>query len=675
MSKLNGKDSEISVFRNEHIQNLIVDHVGHVNDLGIAVLDKDRRHIFANTQYAMLLNIPHDSLTPNITIEDVIKQSIGHDTLSDEFKTTVDQELRHMSDRLSGGVTSDVSRSIRTIDGRRLSMRGHYTKDHFLIMTLKDVTESKRNKALLDVAMSEGKSGYWAYHFGSDKFTYSDSVKDRLSAREIKRIEETGLWAIITQEDLPGMMAAWQQTLEHGTPINVTYRVKTEKDGVIWQHSKGKIYFADDGRASHIVAYVRDITQDVDTQQALVVARKASHMKTEFLARMSHEIKTPLNAIIGLADGLLLDNSLNDKARQAAGYIDKAAEGLNTLLTQILDHSKLSSQNVKLENRDADIRDLLDEKVAIWRPACEKKGLTLSLIIDESVPQIVHLDTCRLEQCLNNVLSNAVKFTDTGKIRVIAKCVTLKDTQTLAIAIKDTGIGLSQEQAEKVFTPFEQADTSTTRLYGGTGLGMSITQRTLKLMGGEIHYQSRPGKGTVFLMTLPLNQPQKKIEAKTAAPPDKDVNLSVRVQSHPVMPFANLNVLCVEDNKANHLVVERLIGDHVKSLTFAVNGVEALKRLEVQAYDIVLMDIHMPEMNGIETTIEIRNSSESWANIIIIALTADPDYQHARICKNLGMDGSVSKPVRRKDLFTAFDHALKQRLKPHSREHTARKAG
>jgi len=286
---------------------------------------------------------------------------------------------------------------------------------------------------------------------------------------------------------------------------------------------------------------------------------------------------------------------------------------------------------------------------------------------DPKVPEQLLLDEFRLQQCLNNLLSNAVKFTESGRIDVIVKTAIVKDRDSLIIAVKDTGIGMTDEQSNAIFDEFTQADNSISRTYGGTGLGMSITKQLAELMGGEVRVKSEFGAGSTFALVLPILESDDELQSKdldTVHQVPKTLNTprssgpSSPDASQPSKPFEGLSVLCVEDNPVNQKVVRRLIGKRVANLTFANNGREALKVLSMMHVDVVLMDIHMPVMDGIEATLEIRGSKEPWANVIIIALTADPDYQQKRICKNIGMDDTIAKPVKREDILKAFDRTL-----------------
>jgi len=383
---------------------------------------------------------------------------------------------------------------------------------------------------------------------------------------------------------------------------------------------------------------------------------------------MSHEIRTPLNAIIGMSDSLK-EEDLSDDIMEVIEDIEQAAEGLHQLLSRTLDHAKLISDKMQIDLHNDNVRDVISTSTKLWNPQCSAAGIALRSHFDTDLPEQLLLDGFRLQQCLNNLLSNAVKFTEAGRIDVIVKTAPIKGRNSLIIAVKDTGIGMTVEQSQSIFDEFTQADNSISRNYGGTGLGMSITKQLTELMGGEIRVKSELGQGSTFALVLPilenvddLNSSDGKtiLQEETALEtPEQDAESLAPELPQPQKPFEGLSVLCVEDNSVNQKVVKRLIGKRVENLTFANNGREALAVLNTMHVDVVLMDIHMPVMDGIEATLEIRGSKEPWANVVIIALTADPDYQQKRICKNIGMDEALAKPVKLSDILEAFDNVLK----------------
>lgn len=552
------------------------------------------------------------------------------------------------------------------LDGHQIRINTWYMASGDIVTTARDVSEDRRQISLLEIAMDAADAGFWSVNFETGKYTYSDSVMRRLNAAEIEKMQNTGLQSIVHKDDIVKMTEAWKNILAGKTDFDMTYRVVTEKDGVMWQRSVGQLEKGSDGRSVGATAFVKNITDDVKKQSDLLVAKESSKAKSEFLARMSHEIRTPLNAIIGMSDSLK-EEDLPEDIMEVIEDIEQAAEGLHQLLSRTLDHAKLISDKMQIDLNNENIREVISTSTKLWNPQCSASGIALRTHFDSNLPEQILLDGFRLQQCLNNLLSNAVKFTESGRIDVIVKIAAVKGRDSLIIAVKDTGIGMTAEQSKSIFDEFTQADNSISRTYGGTGLGMSITKQLTELMGGEVRVKSESGVGSTFALVLPVLESDDDLKftdvskvqhvPTTLDTPDKSAPITPETVE-PKKPFEGLSVLCVEDNPVNQKVVKRLIGKRVANLTFANNGREALDILGAMHVDVVLMDIHMPVMDGIEATLEIRGSKEPWANVVIIALTADPDYQQKRICKNIGMDDTIAKPVKREDILKAFDRTL-----------------
>ena len=569
-----------------------------------------------------------------------------------------------MPDVLASVIASGEEKRITTLattaDGRTLSIATLFPGDGTVIATLRDVSDIVADRMTLDAAVRGANAGYWALDLQTGRFTYSDSVAARLSARERRIMQEHGLFAIIHKDDVTRISAQWQDIVSGVAPFDLTYRVMTETDGEMWQRSMGQLIRRADGKLTKAIAFVMDITEDMKNRADLEEARDLAKTKADFLARMSHEIRTPLNAIIGMADSLS-DEPMSPVVRETVDDIETAAEGLFDMLSRTLDHAKLETGAVRAEFEDIDPRDVLKACADMWRPKSKAKGLGFRVAIANDVPATMPLDSFRLRQCLNNLVGNAVKFTETGHVTLAARAIQHGGRPHLAVVVQDTGIGMSADQQRSVFDAYAQADGTISRRFGGTGLGLSICRQLAALMGGSVSVRSEPGKGAAFILLLPVEaQPADTADAPAPAPSGQSSRPEeprVAETTEP-RPFEGLSVLCVEDNPVNQKVVERLIGKRVSQLHFASHGREALSVLNTVHVDVVLMDIHMPVMDGIETTMQIRRSDEPYANVIIIALTADPDYQQMRICKNIGMDDTIAKPVRREDILDAFDRTL-----------------
>jgi len=666
-------------------ENETVSNILKALDIAYAVIDKDRiiRHVEGDA--AGILGIGTNDTLTGRAVTDILEQFRIEDPASGAVvKLDVANDLIDLS--LSSGEPHRTSVFLTAIDGRRLRVNTWYDGKSGCTILMRDITEDKAYRNLFEVAMGAANAGFWSMDLKTGKYSYSASVLQRLTDEEQALLQANGLFAILHPQDLKALKSEWMDVVKNRRDFDFKYRVKIAENPNMWQRSIGQIVCAPNGTPLRATAFVMDITEDVNKTKALSAERSASKAKSEFLARMSHEIRTPLNAIIGMSDSLR-DEDLSDDVRDVVTDIENAAEGLHYLLSRTLDHAKLVSDNVQINLEMSDPRQLIGTVSRLWKPQITNKQLKFQVIIDPKLPESMLLDELRLQQCLNNLLSNAAKFTKFGSISLIARHAVVKGQPHVLFAVKDTGIGMREEESKRIFDPFTQADGSIQREFGGTGLGMSITKNLCELMGGEIKLKTERGKGSTFALVLPvlenidqLPKPEKEMaqisgpqlsapllskervqieqEARVileAAGGDAD---EISGRSDNVKPFDGLNVLCVEDNPINQKVVKRLIKSRVAQLYFAENGREALNVLKQVPVDVVLMDIHMPVMDGIEATLEIRKSDQAYANVIIIALTADPDYQQRRICRNIGMDDTIAKPVKREDILNAFDRTV-----------------
>ncbi|HQU09186.1 MAG TPA: ATP-binding protein, partial [Opitutales bacterium] len=412
-----------------------------------------------------------------------------------------------------------------------------------------------------------------------------------------------------------------------------------------------------EGLLSEIEFTNRQLEESIaKANQWAVEAELANQAKSNFLAMMSHEIRTPMNGIIGFTN-ILLDSPLRDDQHEWVETIRSCGDALLVLINDILDYSKIEAGNLELETNPFELAVCLKEVADLMSIKIQDKGLALKVVIGPDTPKVIYGDVNRLRQILLNLLGNAAKFTEKGEIRIeVSLNKTTNDSQGEAIfeilfKVSDTGMGMSPEQIHRLFKPFSQGDASIARRYGGTGLGLVISKRLSEAMGGHIWVESQLGEGSQFQFTIQvhgnLQAPENRKDARPLNMLEDWTHLG---QKYP------LKVLVAEDNLTNQHVISHFLKRMGYQPVFANNGLEVLSLLKTQAFEIILMDIQMPELDGIETTGKIREgeAGDVYKDIYIVALTAYATSEDRQRILDAGMNAHLTKPIKIEALAKAL---------------------
>ena len=520
------------------------------------------------------------------------------------------------------------------------------------------------NKKFLQYAHQVSHTGFWYFNVLENQLTWADETYELLGIPKNQKINEQTFVDLIHPDDKDYVVKYWNNFKDIGKGYTITHRVIVNKH-IKWLESKSLAELNDRQEIVALFGTLEDVTERINEQieaenyrlklediihdkameleKSKVQAEKSSQIKSSFLSNMSHEIRTPMNAIIGYTH--LLEQKITDPEQKE--YIDRindASKHLLGIINDILDLSKIEAGKMVLEERPFKLDKLIDEVRSIVIEMVKVKKLYID-IEKIDCPEVIIGDSNRIRQILINLLSNAVKFTDTGGISLVLFIdKKLDDTHVnISFKVKDTGIGMTEEQQKRLFQEFEQADSSTTRLYGGTGLGLSISKRLSELMDGTLTVESKLNEGSEFILTIP-------VEIDELESTLKNIDLE---ESQAVMPKAGSKILLAEDNFLSQKLAHRILTNMGMQVTVANNGKVAVDLVKSKPFDLVILDIQMPIMDGIEAAKQIRAFNKETP---ILAMTANAFVEDKALCLQAGMNDYISKPIDPKSLSRALSN-------------------
>lgn len=643
MSDQNRAKSANPLARDSEYLNILSDNL----QSGISIIDAEMNYLFISQAVYRNLGITQADLRPGDPLSKchdlMIENGLFTPEILEEQNLSSDEQIR----RNAEGV-EETSRLMTLGDGSTHRFIRKHLPCGRVISIADDVSELVEKDNLLDKALALGHAGYWSLDLATKAYTLSKSLHQFFGSDIVKAIEKHGIVSILHPEERGAFKRALGNAPKTGNRFESTNRINAGTGDEGWFTTSGEIIRDADGRAIRIQAFVKNVTrarlQAVELEKAKDEAIAASRAKSEFLANMSHEIRTPMNGILGMAE-LLGNTDISDRQREFVSVINNSASALLTIINDILDFSKIEAGALQLDPMPFDLKSSINDVTSLMRPTAQDKDIELIIHYPPNLLKGFIGDAGRLRQVITNLLGNAVKFTKNGHITINVDVQQIRDLAVCSVEVTDTGIGIAPEKLNKIFDKFTQADGSTTRVYGGTGLGLTISKHIVEMMGGRMMARSTLGEGSTFAFRVPMPLDQ-----------------NAKDEAYDLTLVDGKRVLIVDDIEINrNLFTEQLRGWGLET-DVAKDGVEALAKIRSaqnadQPYDLILLDFLMPGINGQEFAQLVSQTPSLKAPQIIMLSSCDQPVSTVKLGE-MGIDSYLIKPVRERRLFDTIVRVL-----------------